>query len=322
MQPIGGKVRRVALGATAAVVGLAAMAAHAQETVKVGGVRGSYTLPVWVAIDRGFCKEVGLDVEFVDTRDFTQMMSAVVGGSIDFGNPDYISFAAAVGQGLPVKLVATVSAQPTSQADDGAPITVKASSEINGPKDMEGRKFGVTAPQGTSGSQAKEWLKQNGADPDKVQFVAVAPAQMAPALELGDIDAAYIVEPYTTAFFDTGEARAIGYPNSEIFAGRALTGIITTDTYIKDKAETVQKLAGCVREAIEWMNDNDAEARKVLPNYTQIEAGVADKIKLYTWQANATPDDIQKVVDFASEYGLLKTPIKAGDYMHSTVAGN
>ena len=320
MTGISSTTRTLVGTAIALGVSLGAMQAALAEAVKIGGVRGSYTLPIWVAIDKGFFKEQGLDVEFVDTRDFTQMMSAVVGGSIEFGNPDYISFAAAVSQGLDVRLVAPVSAQPTSQDDDGAPITVLASSDIHGPKDMAGKKFGVTAPQGTSGSQAKEWLKRAGVDVNGVQFVAVAPAQMAPALELGDIDAAYIVEPYTTSFYETGEARAIGYPNSEIFAGRALTGLIATQKYISENPQTVEKIAAGLRKAIEWMNENDAESRTVLPAYTQFDAAIADKIKLYTWQAEATAADVQLVVDFASEYGLLQNPVDVSKYLAPTMA--
>src|SRR5206468_10330322 len=98
---------------TAAMAGLLALAttgASAQELEKLTvrftwKLKGEYA-PLYVALERGYYRAEGLDVQLAEGNGAQNVLKALAAGNEKFGYGPAVAAARAVSQGLPVKVVA------------------------------------------------------------------------------------------------------------------------------------------------------------------------------------------------------------------------
>ncbi len=140
---------------------------------------------IYVAIDKGYFKEEGLNVKVVQPSD-VYPETAVAGGQAQFG----ISFQGSmtkdvVKNGAPLVAIAAIL-----QHDTSGFIWLK-SSGIKSPKDWEGKTYGGW---GSSTEKAMiSWImKQYGADPEKVKYVELGVFDQITGLQKGTYDFTWV----------------------------------------------------------------------------------------------------------------------------------
>ena len=163
--------------------------ANAQEKTRIAlSVRNVVLLPFYYAKDRRLFEKNGLDVELIQMRSDLQM-AGLTSGDLDF--------AAAVGSGiqgivngLPVKVVGILY--------HGSPFSLLAGPAVSAPKDLEGKKVGVSRIGSESHKAAVLMLEKSGADVKKVTFLQTGSTTVSMiALQQGSVDAAVLSPPFT-----------------------------------------------------------------------------------------------------------------------------
>jgi NitT/TauT family transport system substrate-binding protein len=84
-------------------------------------------------------------------------------------------------------------------------VVTTPSSSVKNVKDLAGKKIGVSAINTASDAMTKSVMRANGVDFSGVKWTPIPFPDMAAALSRGDIDAAYMPEP-----FITNAAKSIG----------------------------------------------------------------------------------------------------------------
>jgi len=99
-------------------------------------LKGEYA-PLYVALEKGYYKAEGLDVQLSEGNGAQNVLKALAAGNEKFGYGPAVAAAQAVSRGLPVKVVALYQTS--------APMGVIAFPEtpLKGPKDLEGKRIGV-----------------------------------------------------------------------------------------------------------------------------------------------------------------------------------
>lgn len=119
----------------------------------------------WLAKERGWYAEEGLDVTIRSSGGSAQAMQIVTGGQAEFGNVAASALAAAKGKGaVPLKMVAVFGQR------DSLSIAYFESSGIREPKDLEGRKVGVV-PGSMPHLLWPSFAETNGIDTSKVEVM-------------------------------------------------------------------------------------------------------------------------------------------------------
>jgi NitT/TauT family transport system substrate-binding protein len=119
----------------------------------------------WIAKQRGWYAEEGLDVTIKSSGGSAQAMQLVTGGQAEFGNVAASSLVQAAGKGdLPLRMVALFGQK------DSLSMAYFESSGIKAPKDLEGRKLGIV-PGSVAHLLWPSFAKANSIDPAKVQLV-------------------------------------------------------------------------------------------------------------------------------------------------------
>src|SRR5436189_6230669 len=163
----------LALGLAAAAAG----APEAQQAQKVVFALNWFAVgdhaAYWVALEKGYYKAKGLDVELQNSKGSGDSIAKVDTGRADIGLADSAVVIAAVSRGGKIKVVGMVF--------DKTPLNIWSRKEapITKPKDLEGKTVG--APPGDGQRQVfPAFAKLHGIDQRKVHWVNSEPAAKLP----------------------------------------------------------------------------------------------------------------------------------------------
>lgn len=308
------KVNRVLLGSIVLLVVLAGLAWVFMRPAPAppAPIRYGY-LPIasdasfFVAVDQGLFDSQGLKVQAIKFETSNQAIESLVAGRVDALAPVALEATLALeantaGQFKIVEMTAATESTKVHR------ILVKPASSSRSLADLQGKKIG-TFP----GTQMVVFLKlilgrffPVEADLDVVQL---KPPLQLQALESGQVDALFCLEPTCTQI----EARGLGRPISinplfeyiqKPFPTAA--GLVST-RLTREKPDTVRRLVAALSAAHASIQARPAEAAASLPRYCPIDAGLAPRIALYDyWSLNSIDRDaVQKLSDLYSEKGIL-----------------
>jgi NitT/TauT family transport system substrate-binding protein len=311
------KVRRIAkylaflLFATAAGI-LTASQADAQK-IKMGSSLSPPSLDSispYVAIEKGFFKKYGLDVEVVEFRGDAVHVKALLSGDIDLSiNMGATEGIVSASKKAPIKL--WVVANPITPyhfvARKEAGTTLQA---------LVGKNIAVSGIGAISYHIPRMVLERSGIDPEKMKYVAVgSPADRFKALVAGKVDA--------TVVTNSEAAKLANYP--EIIALVNVPKLIpeipyefgmAREDYLQKNADTVQKLTKAIIETNRWIAANKAGtievAKKILPEESADVLGKAyDLADPRIWGVNGdlTEASYNFTVEFLKKVGYLETPV-------------
>src|SRR5918993_659265 len=123
----------------------------------------------WVALDKGYYKAKGLDVELQNSKGSGDSIAKVDTNRADVGLADAVVVIPRVAQGAKVKIVGAVF--------DLTPLNIwtRKDTGITKPKDLEGKT--LAAPPGDAQRQLfPAFARINGVDASKVSWITIEPA--------------------------------------------------------------------------------------------------------------------------------------------------
>jgi len=269
----------------------------------------------YVAVEKGFFKKYGLDVQMLEFRGDATHTKALLSGEIDVSiNTGATSGIVSASKGARISL--WVVPQPVTPyhfvARKESGTTLKA---------LVGKSVAVSGIGAISYHIPRIVLERSGIDPEKFKYVAVgSPADRFKALVAGKIDA--------TVVTNTEAAKLAGYPEivNLVNVPKVVPEIpyefgMAKDEYIQKNADTLYKLAKAIIEANRWIAANKSGtvevARKILPDETAETLGKAyDMADPRLWGVNGDISEAsyKYTVDFLLKVGYMEKPVPFGKF--------
>jgi NitT/TauT family transport system substrate-binding protein len=207
--------------------------------------------PFYVARDKGFFADEGLDVQFQHGFE-TDFLKLVGTNELQFAVASGEQVILARAQGLPVTYAATWYRK--------FPVVVFAPAEggITQPKDLEGKKVGLPGLFGASLVGWKALVNAAGIDETKVTLESIGFTQAA-AVSEGRVDAAldYIVNGPVQLRLAGREVVVL--PISD-YAKLPANGLVTNDQTIQGQPELVERMTRAMLRGLRYTLDNPDEA--------------------------------------------------------------
>ncbi len=138
--------------------------------------------PFYLGLDRGFYREAGIDLRIGEGTGSATTVRLVGNRSDLFGFADAGTAIIGIAQGIPVKIIAPIYQM------NGFAIIAAADAGIRTPKDLEGKRVGVT-PGDALSALWPALVGANNIDESKVRLVAMDPAAKVPAMLNKQVDA-------------------------------------------------------------------------------------------------------------------------------------
>jgi NitT/TauT family transport system substrate-binding protein len=193
------------------------------------------TLPLWIAKEKGFFDNEGLDLQFVYIRTSPTMLSAIVSGDIQAAYTGGTAVLNGAARGIDLQIVANTRSKLT--------YDIVARPEIKKPADLHGKIFAVQALGGTVWMGAVLGLEYLGLDPvrDNIKLIPFGDQTLlAQALEARRVDATVLDKPASTELKRKGFVLLSELSKADIaFAG---TGLTFQRSFIQKRSEAVRRI--------------------------------------------------------------------------------
>lgn len=168
--------------------------------VRVGHVPVTIYAPLFIATEKGYFEEAGMQVELLPVEGGTENVVQVAAGNFDVaGGGIGAGMLNAVARGIDFEIVAPLH---TERPPLTSPLVVSKARYENGELTEVADLAGLTVSTNARGAATEYWLwralQQGGLDFDEVEVIGVGFREVAPALESGTLDAAILGEPLAT----------------------------------------------------------------------------------------------------------------------------
>ena len=212
---------------------------------------------VQTAISQGLFEAEGLTVKTEVMQGGAAAIPALVGGDLDVAFGAWPSFLAANQQGIPLRAIADgVAAKPGFTQI----LAMPGSSLEGNPAGLAGKKVAVNTLNNLGELAVRSTLKEAGGDPASVQLVEIPFPDMGAALEKGDVDAIWAVEPGVTNAKKNLKAVVVADSYVGPLDAFPVAGYQVTEAFAKANPNTVAAFQRAIIAAAAATQD-DATAR-------------------------------------------------------------
>jgi NitT/TauT family transport system substrate-binding protein len=294
------------------LAGLAAVAAAPSvlraadlPTIRIGAAPTDATAQHYYGADLGMFATAGLTAEISPLRNAGALIAGLIGGSIDVMTSTVVSIAQAHNKGIDLRAIAVgnVYNGPPPQAV----VVVAPNSPIRTGADLNGKTVAVNGLGDLTQVALAAFIDANGGDSKSVKMIEVPFPGIAAALAQGRIDAALLVEPFTSAARD--QVKILGDAQAAIGKGYMVTGWYAKADWLNANRDVARRFVDVMLQTAKWGNRNHDQSAAILAKYVGMTADVirATPRAIYG-EAPITPQVIQPVLDFSTRYiGLEKT---------------
>jgi NitT/TauT family transport system substrate-binding protein len=263
--------------------------AQAQKVRIAYSSRSNTVTPLYVAADKGFFREEGLEVELIQVSPRLGAM-AVMNGDVAF-TTSFTSTFRAILQGVPLKLVLVALKKGV--------YYLVTRPEIKNVQDLKGKKLGIATIRGTDSIVAEELLRSKGFNPTQLQQIVIGDTALrAQALMTGVVQAVSLSPPHDLLLKNLGYNILAGPPE----VGLPASGLFTSNRLLKENPQVVNRSLRAVMRANRFIAANRQETIAVMVKWltqTQEVAGRSYDVELQalTKDGQMTDAELESLID-------------------------
>jgi len=246
----------------------AACAIAAQPTkVRISySSRSNSVTPFWVALQKGFFKEEGLDAELIQVNPRLGAI-AVLNGDLDFTTTFGSTLRSIVQGGFPVKFV-FVSVKKSEHS-----LIVRP--EIKDIKGLAGKRFGVATLLGSDQRAGEEMMRAKGFSPAALKIIALgdSPVRMQ-AIRAAIVDAIAIGPPQDLMLKAEGYTILAGPQDVEI--ALPTSGLAVTSRMLQENPQLIKRTLRAMLKAQRFVFENKRETLQIMMRWLEQSPEVAE----------------------------------------------
>jgi NitT/TauT family transport system substrate-binding protein len=273
--------------------------------VRVAALPITETAALWGGIKAGIFAKHGLDVEVLPAQGGAQAIPALLNGDINFAVGQPFGPIRADLQDLGVVIVGNY-ASSYADGDDINAVVASAASGIRRPAQLAGRKVAVNSLGAAGDVTIMAAVEKDGGDPSAVEFVEVAFPDASAQLAAGNIDAAWVPEPFVTQLRSRGDTVVVAPYQATVPGLATLTTITATKLRESDPA-LVTDFSAAMKETLSWAQDpaNEKAVRQAIKDNLELPDAVADSVRLpeFGWEIDRA--SLVALATLATKYGVL-----------------
>jgi NitT/TauT family transport system ATP-binding protein len=272
------------------------------ETLRIGFIPLCDAAALLIAVDKGFCRETGLNVELVREVSWSNVRDKLNIGLFDAAHllaP--VAIASSLGLGhVKVPILApfnlgingnaiTVSPdlhaalKAATDGDIADPmVSARALAGVIAERKRKGEEpvtFGMTFPFSTHNYHLRFWMAAGGVDPDEdVRLVVLPPPYMVESLANKHVEGFCVGAPWNSVAVDLGIGFILHFV-SDILASAAEKVLAVRSTWAQENPDTLAALVRAHSRAADYIEDvaNRAEVCALLANRIGVPAEVVSR---------------------------------------------
>lgn len=297
------------------------------QKIKVAEVTHSiFYTPQYVALEKGFFKDEGLDVEVITTPGGDKTMTALLSDGADI---------ALVGSETSIYVYAQEANDPVINfaqltQTDGTFLVSREKIDNFSWDRLKGSTFLGQRKGGMPQMVGEFVLKKHGIDPhnDLELIQNIDFANIATAFSSGTGDYVQLFEPTASVFEKEGKGHIVASFGKE--SGHVpYTTYMTKQSYMKENSETIEKFTRAIYKAQQWVDSHSAQeiAKAIQPQFTDTDVElIATVVERYKSQGSFATNPIldeeewNNLQDIMNEAGELPSRIEHKTLVNTEIA--
>jgi NitT/TauT family transport system substrate-binding protein len=216
---------------------------------------------LYVAVDRGFFREEGLEAELVQARP-DLAIAGMVAGEVD-ADTAAGGAASASERGMPIKIVAVTLYRPL--------FWLVTKPEYKSIAELKGLTLGITSLNGIQHRTASHLLRRGGLDPTKdINAIVIGGAPtLLSALNSGSIQVTALSPPTIIVARDKFKMKILAEPPKDIVALQS--GFSVSEKHLTEKRDLVRRILRARAKAHKYFLENEKGATETLAKYMKLD---------------------------------------------------
>ena len=233
------------------------------EAVRLTVVPWPGSAAFFVAREKGYFLEQGLDATLVYLPSGHLALDAVLSGKVDFAQAGDTPIAARVMAGRPVSVVATVA-----EIEQPIRIVARGDRGIAGPASLPGHSLGITL--GTTAEFFLHiYLATSGVNPADIRLVNLPVTEMVEAVVSGKVDAACTWSPHSIEMKNRLGKNAVVMTDSTLY--RMSWNLAVTRDFASARPKTLEKVLRAVIRANRFILENPEETLAICTRVSGVD---------------------------------------------------
>ncbi|MDR0676002.1 MAG: ABC transporter substrate-binding protein [Elusimicrobiota bacterium] len=288
----------------------------ATDIQALGG--GACGAPSYIAYEKGFFADEGLDVTLVSGT-FETQKAGLASGKYAVTNGDF-QFFPSVNEGLDIKIIGGLH-------QGCIKLLVPKNSNITKPEDLAGKRIGVDEIGGTPMAITSVVLANANINPTTgVTWLPYPLDQLGNVAEKGEIDALAAWDPFGTLYEKQGYRVLVDIGTHPLFAGKYCCFLYASTKQIKQNPKKVAAILRAYQKAQEWIAANPEETARIIVEREYIPGEdpilTAELLKSYNYghknhasASNNAKEDAQYFVEQLKKTGYLPTNLDTKNFV-------
>jgi NitT/TauT family transport system substrate-binding protein len=302
---------------TKVVIGVAGLpllraASWAQTKSKLGYMKIVDNAAMFVAMEKGFFKAEGLELETVPMAGGAVIVQGITSGDLQFGWTNVISLYQALVEGFDFKLIAG-GATNVRGSNESHAIIVGKDSQIRQAKDLEGKTVAVNTLNNIVHLLAMAWVDKNGGNSSKIKFVEIPFPNMEAALVAGKVDAVSIHEPFAAATARRPETRVLANPWGDVLPKFLIASWFGSEKWLQKNRATAEAFVRAINRGIDAIHAEKDGGRAAMIKWAGLNPDMVGKIGLPEFEKGINEKDVQTTIDLTYKYKMISKSLKAKD---------
>src|SRR6266480_2730708 len=225
--------------------------------VRVGYIGLTCEAPIFTAVEKGFFKEVGLDVTLVKCE-WANYKDVLALGGFDVTHHLVMYFLKPVEQGLDVKFTGGIHRGCLR-------VQAVAKGNIRSIRDLRGKSIGVPEMGTPPFIFANRVLGAQGIDPGKeISWIVFPAGELGLALDKGEVDAVANSEPIGSLLLADGKVRNIADQAADVpYKDEYCCAVLVNGKYLAKNPKAAAAATRALLKAAKWVEANPAAAAKL-----------------------------------------------------------
>ena len=231
--------------------------AAASNKVRVGYIGLTCEAPIFTAVEKGFFKDEGLEVELVKCE-WANYKDVLALGGFDITHHLVMYFLKPIEQGLDVKFTGGIHRGCLR-------VQAGARSSINSIKDLRGKRIGVPGMGTPPFIFANRVLGANGIDAGKEITWRVFPAgELGLALDKGEVDAVADSEPIGSLLLAEGKVKNVADQAADApYKDEYCCAVIVNGKFLSKNPKAAAAATRALLKGAKWVETNPAAAARL-----------------------------------------------------------
>jgi NitT/TauT family transport system substrate-binding protein len=294
-------------------LGLAPHPAFARLIVGLSSVNIAF-LPVYVAQEKRFFKDEGVDVVFVMFNAGSTNLAALVGGDIQIMGSAFVETLAGRAAGVDVKNFWGIS--------NIMPFQLYSQPDFKSMKQAKGKRFAISRFGSLTDFLTRATLRHFGVDEKEVTILQIGstPARFA-ALTAKGVDASIVWFPVTEIAKSQGYNKLLDL--KEVFPEWPYETFAARESWLRKEKDQATKFLQAFQKGVKYTRENKDDAVRILRKYVKMDpayapAGYDEYRDSFPINGQIAEKVIPLVIEQEIESGRIKKKITIDDMIDRT----